>query len=638
MLTCKRVLGGSRHRLSPGEATPYHRRVTQCGLPFKLPLRALVSLLGLVWGCGAGADTTEGPDTEKLVVYFPIDDLVYGRGYPGAAKNPADVKVFAPRTSEQADVVPLGDGGFSFAILARSGDTLEVREGGGSSFLEIPVPDEVDVHVCCSGRGGNSCTFIDEVRTATCAEPSPTNTCMFDQDCKGFENRTIFLDAERIDVQPPDPDGVVRLQGSAGPRTLVIVENRGLFAHGRSARKGRQIIIADESGRFSTAIQGAGDDELVFTYRDLRGHYSFDAAIRVPDPPFAGIDVVAALPWEPLEEGTRGQVALLVSPYSADGLGLCPDRDAPDPLLCVGGGIAHTDLRIESVVINQADKTLVDPQPAMGLGPQILGAVPDVRAGPRDVVVVLDLSADAALKELEASPRRHMEVANFIHNLRRRDRVGLVTYGAPNAPMPLQPEGTRSELIEALTALELTPDEGPASLFDAVGQALDLLTVPPRREAHVVVIAAAPPPQDPAAARARAQALADRAKQLDPPVLIDVIGIDLPQTAEEGLAQLAAFTRANRAGQTVSGAYRNIEDIFQLGQELVELRARLFGGFLVLYEMTLPDNADKRDCIELELRMILSSPGEGEVEHVDRYFAPLTVNASPGAASQCRVR
>ena len=608
--------------------------MTQCGLRALAP-----ALLILLWACAQGGETGAlRPDVDKIVVYYPIDGVVHGRGYAGAIPA-GDVQIRAPRTDQVGRVSRTDDGGFRFSIVAKEGDALEIRAGEALAFVEIPIPDEVIEHTCCgAGAGsGGTCTPVEAVRMGgDCTPSSMINECQVDSDCAFFENRTLFLDPSAFDISPPDASGQIRVLGQVHSRGLVIADNRGLLAYGRGPARSRQIVIAEENGQFELTMPAAGDDELVFTLRDLRGDYSHAGARLVPDPSLAGVDVVAALPWEPLQEGQRGKIALLVSPWGEDGAGLCPDQPGLDPVLCVSGGLVHADLSIEEVTINDAEKAAVDPQPSVGAPAQILGAAPDVRAGPRDVVVVLDMSANASAKELGGAPRRHAELANFVDNLRQRDRVGLITYGA-SAPVPLVEVEQRNQVLEALEQLETVQPEGPASLYDAVGQALDMLLGAQHREGHIIVVAADAPPQAPDEARARALALAQRAKTMDPPVLIDVIGIDLAQQASAGLSQLTGFTAAVRAGQPVAGRYVNIEDIYQLGQELVELRARLFGGFILLYEMSLPGDADKRDCISLEVRLTLRDAANVAIEKTDRYMAPLTVTNSPGEASLCRV-
>ncbi|CAN0497942.1 unnamed protein product, partial [Laminaria digitata] len=120
----------------------------------------------------------------------------------------------------------------------------------------------------------------------------------------------------------------------------------------------------------------------------------------------------------------------------------------------------------------------------------------DVRSGPQDIVVVLDLSAASADKD--PSGLRFDAVADFIGGLRARDRVALVGYSdtatrylVSNSARDtgLRDLEGRQEIIDIVRSLSTMPASGGSDVFAAIRAAASNLRNASSTNGRIVVIA-----------------------------------------------------------------------------------------------------------------------------------------------------
>jgi hypothetical protein len=423
-------------------------------------------------------------------------------------------------------------------------------------------------------------------------------------------------------VSAPDPRGLVTVSGVAPPRSLVIIQNRGLSALGERAPRQRFGQVADDLGNFSFArLSARGDDELVVQARDLLGYRSASVSVLVPDAELAGIDVIGAFAWETLTNGRPGVVAVNLAPFGVDGRGICPDsKESHD--VCFTGGMTHAMVALENVTV---DGEPVNPLPARTstAAPYNRGLEGDVRAGPRDVVVLVDLGS--LVGALDEDGRRFAAIGSFVESMRRRDRVAVMAYGESVERLTVALEGgvyretglrafeERRALTDALRALAARTPGGPTQPGPAVEVAAEMLREEARSTRARIVVITGPLAPATDAERAEMRRRASRAVAQDPDTgfpgyTVDVVALGLPPGAREleALADLAAFSGGALFSASLDG----------LQQSLADLGAVMSGSFILLYELPIPERSGKSATIRFDLESFLGGTERVRTSHV----------------------
>lgn len=582
-----------------------------------------------VFGCSGDTPIGDIPlaDTDLITVFYPIDGVVRGRGLPGTFPSSlSHVQVRAQPTGT-VTLQPIdGDGGFTFSIVAVSGDLLEIagsaddvgRALGAPIYVRVPpTPLPTVDYVCCQPVG--TCQSIDDAREGgDCPDPlTGVTTCDFDVDCGVDEGEYLGIDLERINVTAPNERGRVNVNGFVEPNALVVVENRGLNGIGIPGPRFRTAQITSDIGAFVVNdVRAKGDDEIVVQVRDLNGFRSPAVPKYVPDADLRGVDVVGAFAWAPLTNGARGPIALQISPWGIDGKGLCPDTDAP-PEVCYSGGLTHEMVSISRAQM-RVGADLVDlrasPTATTTGRPHNRGREGDVRSGPQDVVVVIDVSATAQTKDGNglAPPRRFEAAARFIEGLRDRDRVSVVTYAGthdrylvedPRRDSGLVDLTRRAEVVQHVRNLSNAAPGADNDIFGAILAAASNLRNARTDAGRIVVIAADAPPGTPEEALlaydAALDAVSENLSRGEPQITVDLIALQIPEGTSnlDLVTDVVTFTD----GRTYQTNANGIE------QTLADARSFLSGSFLLLYDIDVPAQVGKSGTIELELDVLVGA-------------------------------
>lgn len=600
--------------------------------------------IALLHGCVGDTPPSDvpAPDLTKISVFYPVDGLVRGRGLAGAVTDPAVTHVrVASHPTKGETIVPVdADGGFEFQVIGISDDLLEIsgalddagKERGDPVYIVVPpTPLPPPTYVCCGATETRKGTCqTEEAAEAEMACPDPATgitQCYDNRDCGVESGELLPLDTDRIQISPPDADGRISVAGTVQPTSLVTLENRGKEAVGGYIPTQRRLIrISDEAGNFTfDSVQARGDDELIIQVRDLLGFRTPEASILVPDAPVAGVDVIGAFAWAPLTPNQTGPVAVLVAPYGVDGRTICPDS-TEDPVLCLSGGLTYDMLNLGNVMI---DSFSVTPSPTP-LGPQVehnrgLVGGNDPLAGAQDVVVVLDMSAEAAKTDTEIPPRRFNLVRDFVSGLRSRDHVGLVTFGTDGVVTRVDVDQTddlaaqRQLVMNALTQLAAVEPAGPSTVFEGITHAAaDLTDAKTRRPGRIVVVTLSDEEGDPMEATDRFDATFDMVRP-NPSLgfdgyVVDIVAVDVAAVGGNLtlLGDIAGFT---------GGEFYNVPSINSLNQTLADLRTLLSGSFVLLYDMLIPEDVGKQGTISFTAGVTL--PGSETVQA--SYSGPLRI-------------
>lgn len=582
------------------------------------------------------------PDLSKISVFYPVDGLVRGRGLPGAVADPKATHVrIASHPTKGEVIVPVdADGAFEFSVIAISDDLLEIsasldetgKDRGAPVYIVVPpTPLPPPQYVCCGvteQRMGTCQT--EEAAKAEMACPDPAtgiSQCRNDRDCGVESGELLQLDVDRIQVTPPNADGRITVAGTVQPNALVTLENLGKQAVGGYVPTQRRLVrISDEVGNFTfESVVARGDDELILQVRDLLGFRTPTASILVPDSLVAGLDVIGAFAYAPLTPNETGPVAVLVAPFGVDGRTICPDSNE-DPVLCLSGGLTYGMLNLQNVMI---DSFSVTPTPT-ARGPQgehnrgLVGGN-DPLAGAQDVVVVLDMSADASKQDTEMPPRRFSLVRDFVSGLRSRDYVALVTFGTGGLEKHVtldedsQAPAKKQEVLNKLNELETMESSGPATVFGAVETAAALLAAArTKRPGRIVVVTLNDEQGDPTQATAAFDLAFDQVRanpsQGFDGYTVDVVAVGIPAVGGNLtlLSDMAGFT---------GGEFYNIPSINSLNQTLADLRTLLSGSFILLYDMLIPEDVGKQGTISFTAEVTL--PGSETVQA--SYSGPLRI-------------
>ena len=568
-----------------------------------------VNTAGLAFFLGCTGNTPPSeiapPDIQKISVFYPADDgLVYGRGLAGAISDStiSHVRVAShPTAGETIVEVDASDGSFTFSVIAISDDILEItaardaeaNERGDPAYLVVPItPLPLPTWVCCGAKGDRKGTCQpEEDRDAglDCPNiPGVSTECEVDRECGAESGELLPLNLTGIQPTPPNQNGRITLAGGVQANVLVTLENRGKRAFmGYEPEQRRQVTISDENGRFRfDGIPARGDDELILQIRDLNGFRSPEARLMVPDSPLMGLDVIGVDAFDLLTNGERGRIAVLLAPYGEDGRTICPNGEEA-PILCAGGGLEFDMVDIQPVQIdNSADANAqadlgTEENPTRGLN-----GGEDPLQGRQDVVVVLDMSADAAQRDED--DQRFGAVSDFIEGLRSRDDVALVTFGSVvQTEISLTGPGQRNSILGRLDELRQQDGEGGASrVLEGIAHAGKLLTDARRRRPGRIIAVTLGKQPDPRTA----EDLAASAVFADPNIgfdgwVVDVVAVGL--TADDGTDEMSTI-----AGFT-GGSMRTTASLNTLPQDLADVRNRLAGSFVLLYAVDIPDTAGK---------------------------------------------
>lgn len=597
------------------------------GVRLSVTRRVGVVLAMGLWIAGCSGDTPApdiaAPDSSLITVFYPVDGVVRGRGLPGAF--PASVAFVSVRAhpTDTRTLRPVDeDGGFTFNIIGISGDLLEIsgsldelgRELGGPLYLRVPPspPGEANL-TCCQPQG--TCQFrIDPDVEEACPDPATGATrCAVDDDCNIDEGEYLTIRSDRIQVTAPNEAGRISVTGVVDPNALIVVENRGLNGIGVAGPQYRSAQVTDDIGAFVVPdIRGRGDDEIVIQVRDLNGYHSAPVSLFVPDAELAGLDVIGAFAWEPLTNGARGPIAVHVAPWGTDGRGMCPDSGT-DPVLCFSGGVDYDMVNFTRAEIAVGpDMVPLNPTESStsALRPHNRGREGDVRSAAQDIVVVVDVSATATDKD--STGLRFDALAAFISGLRRRDRVGIVTYaGSPTRRLvadPFRDSGlrdfdNRQDVIDVVRDLNNLQPETGSDIFAAIRAAATNLRNARTQAGRIVVIAAEPPPGTWEQALLdydlALQAVNEDLSRGQPELIVDVVGIGVDESVQNLrlVKDLTVFSQ---------GSYYPT-NTFGVEQTLTNVRSYLSGSFILLYDVDIPVQIGKSGQVSLEVEVLIGA-------------------------------
>ncbi len=588
------------------------------------------------------------PDLSRIFIYFPGNTeagigLVQGRGLSDAVPPQASHVVITDFPSGREVVETVNDdGSFEFAINALAGNVLEITGATSRSAAVRGAPAYVKVPALVV-RGGD---FVCYLETNTCEKASDiekdgfmpgmatpgVQTCTTDAECGIFENEYLKLSPEQITVTAPSAGGTIDVSGTVGPNLLVSLANVGHSSVGGVDPGVRINQITDDLGRFRISkLRAEGDHELVIQLEDLGGYRSPKMSVLVPDAQLTEVDVMGIFPVQPLTNGQPGKVGIEVSLGGVDRRGICPDGNS-DLELCLNGGLEHSMVSLvdftidkESIIPTQASTT--------AQAKSDRGIEGNIRTGPVDIVVVLDMSAAMEVKD-GTDPFRFEAVKNYVRYLRRRDRVALVTFGGTNQAhlnSSFVSFSQRNQFYETIDQLRAQGASGEGTLLDGLETAGMLLqqSRPAERRlnsARVVVIAAQVIDEadlTPEELQPRLEAIGDI---FYPNSSIGFAGhrIDIVGVAMETQGNTKNFERVEETANLSFGTLVDLPNSEGIEQTLSDLRAKQVGAFMLLYDIPeIPVNAGKQGDVEFNFRVTLNG-----IEAQTSYRGPLRIARS----------
>lgn len=647
--------------------------------------RTAVAFWGLWAACApdAGPTDLEAPDVDRILVYFPVGrgGVVLGRAFPGTFSSNEAVPYAVIRshpTSLRATVHRVDpDGGFDFSVVASGREVLEIAgspdaqgEGVGPSvFVEVPpVPVPPATFRCCRNPGAPRGVCITEAefeerldpiteQPVGCPldDPRPVSRCSVDRDCIVLSRRHYAIEADRLEVTRPGPEG--RVTVSAGPGAvvangLVLLENRRLRGIGRDEPAFRRSVIADDDGSFALEpIPARGDDELVLEVVDLNDFRSPTLSVFVEDAELESAQILEVWPHSDLSTQLGGFVGVRFWLTGVDGRGVCPDAPDADPAYCFSGGLTHEHVRIDRAFLDRPDQPVtlcpalavddpVPPEPPCG-GPGVerlvaptdrRGIEGDVRAGPEDIVLILDLSA--ASRDVPARAAYFAVLREWIARLRSRDRVGVISLGIESNSGILDRDAA-SERVQELSRLQPAGEREP---FAGVAAAAQLLDDSRSARGRILLTslggpAALPDEDDPDNPYRLALDAVRAGRSADSGYPVDVVGVRLFEAPPDGgreareilerlFESLAAFSGpVGRPGRS----YGSVDNVLDLRLRLRDHGGQYAGGFNLLYELVRdPEGVDLSDTVgklgELQIEATVTVPTGSAIL---RYEGPL---------------
>lgn len=587
------------------------------------------------------------PDITRISVFFEVDGLVRGRGEASSFADP-DVThvVVSARPTGSETILPIAeDGSFQFAIIAVSDDILEIagalddvgRERGDPAYVRVPPrPARIPHYVCCFEGSTGTCTSEESMRTTNeCADAlAGAPRCASILECRNQNREILPIDTSRIQVSAPSDLGTITVTGVIQtPGALVRMENRGQRSIGGRNPRIKLSQISDANGVFRFEnVAARGDDELVIQTMDLLGNKSPEAPILVPDAPMIGVDLVGAYAFDQLDNGKVGTVALRFHIHGADGRGICPNS-LSDPVLCFTGGLTHDMVELGAIQFDRT--TSPNPQPTAD---QVNNRATegDPLYPTQMIVLVLDNSMAATAIDM-APPRRFEAAKQLVRSLRKRDLVGVVSYGGPNgAPpvsqdLPLSPSGgSWSAQLAAIDAIAATPAAGDSAVFAGVREAAAMLRDTQRTNGlpgTIIVLAASDVEGTPADADA-AFDTAIEVVQADSTtgfegfrVYVVGIGLDAPNRPAGNRAYLESIGEF-----TPGGRYRGLASLDGLNEAIGDAAAYVSGAYVLLYELAVPERVGKAARFEVSATVRIPTPSGGVEAASATYEGPIRID------------
>lgn len=426
----------------------------------------IASVSGALCAGGCTGDTPAkdigAPDFTKLALFYPVDNLVTGRGEAGAFAdgNVSHVYVASHPIGTDGAFPVEEDGSFNFSILGVSGDVIEIAGArddkgvsrGESVYIRVPrLPEGGSHYFCCPESLICVSDEEFELNDNKCPERNTLSTvCTSAVECRIRNNEILPIRLDDFLISEPDENGLVQVQGKTPtPSALIRMENRGLRAIGGHNPGTVRSVISDSFGNFRMKnIPARGDDELVFQAHDLLGYRSPEAPILVPDAKLKGVDVLGAYAFGRLVAGSEGYVVVRVHPHGVDGRGICPNSTT-GPTLCFTGGLTRQMVSVDTALLEKTEALVLEepeaPYPA-GISESIATEGDPLTATQR-IVLVMDISEDAS--KIDTDPPARFDAAwRFVRSLRKRDRLAIVTFGG----------GGTENVVRAVNFTEIGPN------------------------------------------------------------------------------------------------------------------------------------------------------------------------------------
>lgn len=598
------------------------------GTSVKLRAFTCSSLLGgLVAASGCVGDTPAkeiaAPNISKIALFYPVDGLVPGRGERDTFADDSLTHVYvASHPSKTDDFFPIDENNeFTFNIGgAVSGDVIEiagvrVAEGvkpedaprGESVYFRVPaLPPPRSKVFCC--QDSSVCVRQEDFdrNLGVCPERDTLSTmCESDLECRELNGEILPIQKDQVTITPPDKDGLVQISGSIStPGALVRIENRGKRAIGGYAPNTAKAIITDSNGGFRIRdLLARGDDEIVVQTHDLLGYRSPEAPFLVPDAPLVGLDVIGAYGYGRLIENRPGNIIIRVHPYGVDGRGICPDSTT-GPTLCFTGGLTREMVTVRSAQMNKISLNLRTPDPLPEGVSTNIATEGDPLKLTQSIVLVMDLSASAAIVDA-GEPARFESAWRFVQTLRKRDKLGIVTFGgtAGNGvvrEVDVQSIADNYDFFRTYIreTLRQRPSGGPARVLEGIQEAAAMLAEDRTLGSIVVITMSDQVGDDPATEDFDGS---DAFDALYPRVIADggpihniyVVGVQQPLVYRDAMNPNVT-TPSNWVIYTQSiaefsmGRAFNVRLVPDIDPVLDKLAGMISGSFSLLYSLNVP--------------------------------------------------
>lgn len=601
--------------------------------------------------CAAETPPNEmsAPDPAKIIVFFPIDGEVRGRGSPGAAPAGADHVYVASHPSPGHQIFGVNeDGSFAFNVSAGSSDVLEFAGSkdpeamvrGEPTYIQVPFARtfEEDFYCCVNpgARQGRCVRVSDEA--PVCSE-DPIFRCQGDADCAVHSQRLIDFLPDAVQVDPPDVTGRISVRGVEGklpPLSLIQVENRGQRAIGHRDPRFRTAVVTDERGVFEIGFPANGDDELVFQIYEFDGVRSQYHAVRVPDSKLAGADIVGVFPFDLLAPQQTGSVAIRVAPFGEDANGICPNSTI-DPVLCFGGGLDYSMVTIDQMSIDGVEIAgQVRPSQITPELPATRATDGNVVEGPQVLMLILDTSF--ASRSADPEGIRFRVATDFVNALRARDLLGIISVGgiSDDSKTEVSPTNNKQALLDTITALEArNPIEGGRhDIYGAIATASQLIQAQTtiNRGQMLIVTSEIPAGKREEADKALNHVLADPDSFFDgfPTYVVGVnllargcvttcAGMSTPddkclecRANATSLRDIAAFSK---------GEFVDVLEPRGLIQTVARITGVISGAFVLLYDVPIPGGTGKAADVSIRASLNLPPGPDGEPQTATAEFS-----------------
>lgn len=599
------------------------------------------------------------PDFTKLALFYPIDNLVPGRGETGAFSDSTVSHVYVASHPIGTDgTFPVEeDGSFNFSILGVSGDVIEIAGArddkglsrGESVYIRVPrLPESGSHYFCCPESGTCVSDEEYELNGNKCPEGNTLSTvCTSAVECRARNNEILPIRLDDFVISSPDESGYVQVQGKTPtPNALVRMENRGLRAIGGHNPGTVRSVISDSFGAFRMKnISARGDDELVFQAHDLLGYRSPEAPILVPDATLKGVDVLGAYAFGRLVENSEGYIVVRVHPHGVDGRGICPDS-TEGPTLCFTGGLTRRMVSVDTALVEKTfPLTLEDPErpyPA-GISDSIATEGDPLKATQR-IVLVMDLSENAAKVDMDP-PARFDAAWRFVRSLRKRDRLAIVTFGNGGTDNVVRAVnfteiGSNQEFFQSFLTEQMPgmQSSGASQVLKGVEVAADMLALDGGRSPGTIVVItmsdqvgdnpATGPSQDLDASEAFDKVHPKLIGEKGPLYRLYVVGAQLPATyaVDPNNPQVTTPSNYNIYVKSLAdfsgGRGVNMPLVPLINEPLDKLAGEIGGSYSILYRTFIPCTGKDPD---LDLTVTVNLPSGSQT---GTYKGSLTVDAA----------